>query len=121
AKCAKGEGMNECSARWASEPAIAVRIDSLLFGAIDLHCHSGPSVMPRMIDHIEALEEASAAGMRALLFKDHFNSATPVTALLSAHFSDLGVTMLSGVPLNDTAGGVNTRGVNHGLNVSARL
>jgi predicted metal-dependent phosphoesterase TrpH len=79
--------MNEGNACTASDPAIAARIDSLLVGAIDLHCHSGPSVMPRMIDHIEALEEASAAGMRALLFKDHFYSATPVTALLSSHFA----------------------------------
>ena len=48
---------------------IEERVNALLVGAIDMHCHSGPSVMPRMIDHIEALEEASAAGMKALLFK----------------------------------------------------
>ena len=33
-------------------------IEKLLDGAIDLHCHSGPSVMPRSIDHIEVAEEA---------------------------------------------------------------
>src|SRR5690606_24867125 len=97
------------------------RVDALLVGAVDMHCHSGPSVMPRMIDHIEALQEASAAGMKALLFKDHFYSATPVTELLTAHFSDLGVTMLSGVPLNDTAGGLNPYAVDHGLKLGARL
>ena len=31
------------------------QVEALLEGAIDLHCHSGPSVMPRDIDHIEAL------------------------------------------------------------------
>ncbi len=97
------------------------RIDALLVGAVDMHCHSGPSVMPRMIDHIEALKEASAAGMKALLFKDHFYSATPVTALLSSHFGHLDVTMLSGVPLNDTAGGLNPYAVDHGLKLGARL
>ena len=97
------------------------RIDVLLVGAVDMHCHSGPSVMPRMIDHIEALKEASAAGMKALLFKDHFYSATPVTALLSSHFGHLDVTMLSGVPLNDTAGGLNPYAVDHGLKLGARL
>jgi hypothetical protein len=97
------------------------RVNALLVGAIDMHCHSGPSVMPRMIDHIEALQEAAGAGMRALLFKDHFYSATPVTRLLSAHFGHLNVTMLSGVPLNDTSGGLNPYAVDHGLKLGARL
>jgi hypothetical protein len=105
----------------ANDPAIAERVDALLIGAIDMHCHSGPSVMPRQIDHIEALEEAAEAGMRALLFKDHFYSATPVTELLSAHYGHLKVTMLSGVPLNDTAGGLNPYAVDHGLKLGARL
>ena len=97
------------------------RVDRLLFGAIDMHCHSGPSMMPRMIDHIEALEEASEAGMRALLFKDHFYSATPVTELLKKHFADRKVEMLSGVPLNDTIGGFNPYAVDHGLKLGARM
>src|SRR5690606_20996223 len=93
--------------RQAQETALGARVEALLVGAIDMHCHSGPSVMPRQIDHIEALEEASAAQMRALLFKDHFYSATPVTELLKVHYAHLDVVMLSGVPLNDTSGGFN--------------
>lgn len=113
--------MAASGARPIDDATIEERVSALLVGAIDMHCHSGPSVMPRMIDHIEALEEASAAGMKALLFKDHFYSATPVTELLSAHFGHLGVTMLSGVPLNDTAGGFNPYAVDHGLKLGARL
>ncbi|MBN8829199.1 MAG: hypothetical protein J0G94_00900 [Sphingomonadales bacterium] len=105
----------------ARDPALEARVNALLVGAIDMHCHSGPSVMPRMIDHIEALEEASGAGMRALLFKDHFYSATPVTELLSTHYGHLRVTMLSGVPLNDAVGGLNPYAVDHGLKLGARL
>src|SRR4051812_21421123 len=52
------------------------QIEALLKGAIDLHCHSGPSVMPRRIDHIDAIEDARAHGIRAILFKDHYYSAT---------------------------------------------
>ena len=40
-------------------------VDALMRGAVDLHCHSGPSVMARLVDHIDAVEEAAAAGMRA--------------------------------------------------------
>jgi len=108
----------------ASEPAGRdddARVEALLRGAVDMHCHSGPSVMPRCIDHIEALQEASEAGLRALLFKDHFYSATPVTELLKAHYGDLNVELFSGVPLNDTCGGLNPYAVDHGLKLGARF
>lgn len=93
----------------------------LLRGAIDLHCHSGPSVMPRYFDHYEAMQEASGAGVRALLIKDHYYSATPVTAMLNKHFSHLKVTLLSGVPLNNQSGGLNLYAVEHGIALGAKL
>lgn len=96
-------------------------IESLLVGAVDLHCHSGPSVMDRRIDHLEVMREAHAVGMKALLLKDHYYSATPVTQLLNKHFGDLGVVMLSGVPLNNSVGGFNRFAVDHGIKLGARL
>lgn len=96
-------------------------IADLLKGAVDLHCHSGPSIMPRGIDHIEAMEEAAEAGMKAVLVKDHFYSATPVTELLNKRFGHLGVKMLSGVPLNNTTGDFNAYAVDHGIKLGARL
>ena len=94
---------------------------SLLVGAIDLHCHSGPSVMPRYFDHYEAMQEASEAGVKALLIKDHYYSATPVTVMLNKHFSHLNVTLLSGVPLNNQSGGLNLFAVEHGIALGAKL
>jgi hypothetical protein len=73
------------------------------------------------MDHIEALEEAASVGMRALLFKDHFYSVTPVVELLRKRYAHLGVEMVSGVPLNDTSGGLNPYAVDHGLKLGARL
>ena len=96
-------------------------IEKLLDGAIDLHCHSGPSVMPRSIDHIEVAEEASKVGMRAILYKDHYYSASPITELLNKHFKSLNVELLSGVPLNNTVGGFNRYAVDHGINLGAKL
>ena len=101
-----------------SDPALP---DRLLQGAVDLHCHSGPSVMPRYFDHYEAMQEASSAGVRALLIKDHYYSATPVTEMLNKHFSHLKVTLLSGVPLNNTTGGLNLYAVEHGIKLGAKL
>src|SRR3546814_14528677 len=85
----------------SSDLSRAATIERLLKGAIDLHCHSGPSVMPRDLDHIEAIKEASDAGLRAILFKDHFYSADPIAELLRRHFSHLNVDLLSGVALNN--------------------
>lgn len=96
-------------------------LSELLEGAIDLHCHSGPSVMPRCIDHIEVMKEGADAGLRAILIKDHYYSATPVTELLMNHFSELGVNMLSGVPLNNSTGGINRFAVDHGIKLGAKL
>jgi hypothetical protein len=96
-------------------------VESLLRGAVDLHCHSGPSVMPRALDHIQAIREASAVGMRAILFKDHYYSVTPVTELLSRHYADLGVELWSGVPLNNSVGGLNRYAVDHAIRLGAKL
>ena len=108
-----------------SSPAVQENLDpvveSLVKGAIDLHCHSGPSVMARYLDHIEAMQEASEAGLKAVLLKDHYYSATPVTYLLNKHFKNLGVLMLSGVPLNNSVGGLNVHAVEHGIKLGARL
>lgn len=101
-----------------TDPTLSSR---LLEGAIDLHCHSGPSVMPRYFDHYEAMQEAASVGMRALLIKDHYYSATPTTELLNKQFSRLKVTLLSGVPLNNTTGGINIFAVEHGIKLGAKV
>lgn len=97
------------------------RISRLLVGAVDMHCHSGPSVMARDINHIEAMQEASAAGFRAMLIKDHYYSATPVTEMLNQAYGHLKVTMFSGVPLNNVVGGFNKHAVDHGIALGAKL
>src|SRR5687768_13708247 len=95
-------------------------IDKLLVGAIDLHCHSGPSVMPRRLNHVEAIREAEAAGMRAILFKDHYYSVSPVAELLKETLKPK-LELLTGVPLNNTVGGLNPYAVEHGFKLNARL
>jgi hypothetical protein len=95
-------------------------IGKLLVGAIDLHCHSGPSVMPRRLNHVEAIREAEAAGLRAILFKDHYYSVSPVAELLKETINPK-IELLTGVPLNNTLGGLNPYAVDHGFKLNARL
>jgi len=97
------------------------RVSRLLIGAVDLHCHSGPSVMPRAFTHIGAMEEVSEAGFRAMLIKDHYYSATPITAMLNETHKHLNVELFSGVPLNNSVGGFNKHAVDHGIALGAKL
>lgn len=113
--------MEASSARALAPDARRALIDSLLIDAVDLHCHSGPSVMPRDLDHIEALEEASSAGFRAVLFKDHYYSVTPVAQLLRKRLEHLKVEILSGVALNNTVGGLNRFAVDHMIKLGGQI
>jgi hypothetical protein len=103
------------------DEALEERITRLLVGAVDLHCHSGPSVMARDLNHIEAMQEAAAAGFRAMLIKDHYYSATPITEMLNQAYSHLNITLFSGVPLNNSVGGFNKFAVDHGIALGAKL
>lgn len=96
-------------------------VDDLLRGAVDLHCHSGPSVMARLVDHIDALEEAGAAGMRAVLFKDHYYPTAPVADLIRARYARLGVEPLGAIVLNNALGGLNAYAVEHALKMGSRV
>lgn len=96
-------------------------VDDLMRGAVDLHCHSGPSVMARLVDHIDALEEAGAAGMRAVLFKDHYYPTAPVAELIRARCAHLGVEPLGAIVLNNALGGFNAYAVEHALKMGSRV
>nr|WP_250811189.1 DUF6282 family protein [Neorhizobium tomejilense] len=93
----------------------------LLRGAVDLHVHSGPSTMPRKLDHMEAAEEAAAAGMRGLLFKDHHYSVAPVIPMMERLFGERGLSMFSGLVLNNSTGGLNPFVVDAQLKMGAKL
>jgi hypothetical protein len=43
----------------------------LLEGACDLHIHAGPSMFARVVDALQAAEQARDAGMRAIVLKNH--------------------------------------------------
>ncbi|MBI1292892.1 hypothetical protein GC173_16890 [bacterium] len=96
-------------------------IDSLLKGAIDLHCHSGPAAMPRILDHHEATMDAEDAGFRALLFKDHYYLGTPHCVMLEKLIPGLGVKLFSGIALNNASGGINPHAVDHAIKIGARI
>lgn len=102
-------------------PGRMAEINKLLEGAIDLHCHSGPAAMPRILNHYEALMECKEAKFQALVYKDHFYLGTPHAILLETLYPDTGVKLYSGIALNNASGGINPHAVNHAINIGAKI
>ncbi|WP_426958488.1 DUF6282 family protein [Muricoccus radiodurans] len=96
-------------------------VAELMRGAVDLHCHSGPSVMPRQLDHRQAMEDASAAGMRAVLFKDHYYDTSPFAETFRARYPDSVAQPLGAICLNNSAGGFNPFALEPALKQGARI
>jgi hypothetical protein len=105
----------------ASPDTRADEVAALLVGAVDLHCHSGPAAMPRVLDHHEAMMDCAAAGFRALLYKDHYYLGVPHALILEKLFPDTGVRLFSGLVLNNANGGMNPHAVDHAASIGAKI
>src|SRR5215468_6670967 len=97
----------------AADAQIERRIGALLVGAIDPHVHSGPSIAPRGLDHVELLEQASKAGFAAVVTKDHDYSGVMTAALIKKHFPAFKTKIYSSIVLNNVVGGMNPYAVEH--------
>ncbi len=62
-------------------PVFAQLADNTLVGVIDFHCHSGPDSRPRSVTDIEIARLAKRAGMRGLVFKNHYTMTADRAAL----------------------------------------
>src|SRR5690606_5663381 len=116
-----GSAENREAARALMAQIDDAQADRLLRGAVDLHVHSGPSTMPRQVDHFQAVEEAAAAGMRGILFKDHHYSVAPFIPLMERVLGHLNVAMYGGLVLNNSTGGFNPFVVDAQLKQGAKL
>jgi hypothetical protein len=96
-----------------ADAATEQRVDALLVGAIDPHVHTGPSIAARSLDHLEMAQEASKAGMAAIVTKDHDYSGVMTAALLARHHPELTTRIYSGIVLNNVVGGLNPYAVEH--------
>ncbi|WP_448956603.1 DUF6282 family protein [Labrys neptuniae] len=95
-------------------------VDGLMQGAVDLHVHSGPSLMPRKVDHFEVVRQAADAGMKAILLKDHYYPTMPIAHLINKHL-DLPVQTIGAIVLNNPVGGLNPSAVDYALKQGARV
>jgi hypothetical protein len=92
---------------------LEARIDAILVGAIDPHVHSGPSIAPRAIDHLELARQMSSARFAAVITKDHDYSGVMTAALIANHHPELCTRVYSSIVLNNVIGGFNPYAVEH--------
>ena len=76
-----------------------------LQGAVDLHIHSHPCLIPRLLDDRQVAQQAAEVGMRAVMLKCHHESTVSRAYLLDSEFPELRV--LGGIVLNNYVGGIN--------------
>ncbi|MBL9218928.1 MAG: hypothetical protein JNG82_10600 [Opitutaceae bacterium] len=91
--------------------------DPLPPGAIDTHVHSAPDVIERKIDDLELVAQARAAGMRAVVLKNHHNCTCGRAGILNRLFPDFRA--FGGLVLNHAAGGFNCHAVDAAIRMGA--
>lgn len=102
-----------------NEESAAGRGVALLRGAVDLHVHGGPDVVPRRHSDLELAARAKAAGMAAIVLKSHVESTVGRAAAAS---EAAGFAVRGGLVLNPGAcGGIEPEVVLTSLELGARV
>ena len=106
--------------QFLSSPAVASLVQqtglepisrSSLTGAIDIHVHTEPDSRPRSVDAIEAVQQAKARGMRAIVLKNHYEYTSGLAYIVGKQVP--GIEVFGGVDLNLTVGGMNPAAVEY--------
>ena len=82
-----------------------------LAGVIDIHVHCAPDSVPRSIDAISLARMAKERGMRALVFKNHYEPTASLAYVVREVVP--GIDAFGGIDLNLTVGGMNPSAVEH--------
>lgn len=96
-------------------------LDRILEGAVDMHCHSGPSPFPRRVDHVEAARMADSVGMRAIVVKSHHHPTVMDLRALAPYLDGIRTKVFGSIALNSMVGGLNPSAVDLALKMGAKV
>lgn len=91
----------------------------LLKGAIELHCHSSPSLFPRKQTDWELIEDIKSAGMAGVVLKAHEGQSVDRATLIRAKEPDLHV--YGGLVCNYFTGGLSPIAVDAAIRLGAKV
>jgi hypothetical protein len=89
--------------------ALALAQTQSLQDTIDVHIHASPDSIARSIDAIDVAKLGKSRGMRAIVFKNHYEPTSSVAYLV--HKVVPGIEVFGGVDLNLSVGGMNPAAV----------
>jgi hypothetical protein len=104
-------GVGAVAGRQAIPQATSPNAARDLRGTIDIHVHSDPDKVPRVLDGLEAARLAKEQGMRAIVLKSHFDPTAGLAML--ARKAAPGLEVFGGIDLNLPVGGMNVHAVEH--------
>ncbi|MBO0996609.1 hypothetical protein IOC57_02350 [Bacillus sp. SD075] len=91
----------------------------LLEGAIELHCHTYPSIFPRKQTDWEFIEDLKKAKMAGAVLKAHEASTVDRTTLIRLKDPDLHI--YGGLVLNEFTGGLSPKAVDAAIRQGAKI
>lgn len=94
------------------------KYNQLLEGAIELHCHSAPSIFPRRQTDWQLMADAKAAGMAGVLLKSHESETASRASLLNEKLD--GIRAYGGLACNYPTGGLSAAAVDNAIKLGAR-
>jgi len=92
---------------------------SLLEGAIEMHCHSYPSIFPRKQTDWELIEDVKKAKMAGVVLKAHEASTVDRATLLRLKEPSLHI--YGGLVLNEFTGGLSPMAVDAAIQLGAKI
>ncbi|MDQ0217682.1 hypothetical protein ELQ35_12995 [Peribacillus cavernae] len=91
----------------------------LLKGAIELHCHSYPSIFPRKQTDWELIEDVKKANMSGVVLKAHEASTVDRATLI--RLKEPGLHVYGGLVLNQFTGGLSPQAVDAAIRQGAKI
>ncbi|SHN57496.1 DUF6282 family protein [Desulfitobacterium chlororespirans] len=76
----------------------------ILKGVVDMHVHSGPSVVTRSLDTGEMLAQAEEAGYKGFVVKDHYIPTVMSALMVEKYQSQKGTRVFGSIVLNNSVG-----------------
>jgi hypothetical protein len=84
--------------------------------------HSGPGLIPRSLDHVNAAKDAIDAGLRAIVVKDqHSMTCNALYFIRNYILKDAPLDIFGGMVLNNATGGINPHTVDAAIKYGAKI
>ncbi len=97
---------------------VSYKVSDMISGGYDLHVHTSPDIVDRLMDALELREEATKAGIKGILIKSHVFETASVSYIVNKAGS--GTELFGSIALNYTVGGLNPYAVEAAVRLGAR-